>query len=214
MQGTEAMRREPFFAACGNSKAGYSQYELIAAIFLVFVLLLGILIMLAPSGYDPDTGELNVPPHRWTNAMYAYSALQRVEVGARTYFDMHQNLPGDSTDVFENATVSIRGNGDGRIERKRMENVKFFKDLYQAGIMPSDVIRIRGRELDIYWITLKAKNQKLNEGNFFKLQGFNLDEARALDYQFDDAWNDTGDVYYSINDDGTANLYVNFELFK
>jgi len=207
------MRQTPLPVARQRAGAGYSKYELIAAIFLVFILLLGILIMLAPSGYDPDTGELNVPPHRWSNAMYAYNALERVKTGARTYYDMRQHLPGDCTDVFENATVRIQGDGDGRIERQTMENVKFFKDLYEAGIMPSDVILIRGRELEIYWTRLKAKNETLNEGNFFKLMGFNLDEARALDYQFDDAWNDTGDVYYSINDDGTANLYVNFDIF-
>jgi hypothetical protein len=172
------------------------------------------MVMLLPGGYDPETGELDVPPYRWSNAMYAYNALQRVETGARTYYDMHAYLPGDSTEVFQNATIRLEGDGDGRIERGRDENVKFFRDLYQSGIMPAPVIRIRGSILDIYWVELTAEGRDLSEGNFFKLPGFNLDEARALDYKFDDAWNDTGDVFYSLNEDDSVDLYVNFRLFR
>lgn len=193
---------------------GYSQYELIAAIFLIFLLLFGVLIMVMPGdGYDTDTGELDVPPYRWANAMYAYNALQRVQAGAMAYFDLHQHIPGDSPKKFENATHSIRGDGDGRIERSGKENVKFFIDLHRAGIMPSETILIRGRELDVFWLELKADDRVLSQGNFFKLPGMNLAEARALDYKYDDGWNDGGDIFYSIRDDDTADLYVNFKLF-
>lgn len=197
-----------------GASAGYSQYEIVAAIFLVFLLLFGVLIMVMPGGgYDQDTGELDVPPYRWGNAIYIYNALQRVETGARIYYDLHHAMPGDSPELFQNATTVIKGDADGRIERGRMENVKFFIDLYKSGILPEETIRIRAKPLDIYWVELKAEGKVLAEGNFFKLAGINVDEARALDYKFDDARNDTGSVIYSLNDDGSGDVYVNFELF-
>ncbi|MDY7001328.1 MAG: hypothetical protein SVS15_06060 [Thermodesulfobacteriota bacterium] len=195
-----------------KSSRGYTQSELVAAVFVVFLLILGVLYVATP-GEDSGAGDAGVPVYRWANAMYAHNALERYRIAVMNYYDMHGQLPGDSSTDARNSTGGIIGNNNGRVEREIEENVKFFKDLYASGVTVSETIRIRGGILDFYWMKLYANSTLAGEGNFFKLPGFNRAEARALDYKFDDGWNDSGDIISSLNDNGTVDLYVKFIMY-
>jgi len=196
-----------------KSSQGYAQSELVVAVFVVFLLILGVLYVATP-GEDSEARDAGVPVYRWANAMYAHNALQRYRVAVMNYHDMYGQLPGDSSTEALNSTGGIIGNNNGRVEREIEENVKFFKDLHESGITPSETIRIRGGTLDFYWMNLYANNTLAGQGNFFKLPSFNEAEARALDYRFDDGWNDSGDIISSLNDNGTVDLYVKFSIYE
>ncbi len=196
-----------------KSSQGYTQSEFLVAVFVVFLLILGVLYVVTP-GEDSEAGDAGVPVYRWANAMYAHNALERFRIAVVNYYDMHGQLPGDSATDARNSTGGIIGNNNGRVERENEENVKFFKDLYASGSTPSETIRIRGGVVDFYWMNLYANSTLAGEGNFFKLPQFNKAEAKALDHKFDDGWNDTGDIISSLNDDGTVDLYVKFLMYE
>ena len=196
-----------------KSSQGYTQSEFVAAVFVVFLLVLGVLYVATP-GEDSGAEEADVPVYRWANAMYTRNALERYRIAVMNYYDMHGQLPGDSSTDARNSTGGIIGNNNGRVEREIEENVKFFKDLYESGATPSEIIRIRGGILDFYWMNLYANNTLAGEGNFFKLPDFNRAEARALDYKFDDGWNDSGNIISSLNDNGTVDLYVKLLMYE
>lgn len=197
-----------------RSSPGYTQSEFLVAVFVVFLLIVGFLYVVAPAGGDSEAEEAGVPVYRWANAMYARNALERYRVAVMNYYDLYGQLPGDSATGARNSTGGIIGNNNGRVEREIEENIKFFNDLYESGITVSRTVRIRGRVLDFYWMNLYANNTLAGQGNFFKLPRFNRAEARALDYKFDDGWNDSGDIISSVNDDGTVDLYVKFSLYE
>lgn len=193
---------------CGGVR-GFVMVEFLAAVAIVFVLLLALLYIVNPTGKGAESG--NVPMFRAANASYAYSLLERYRIDALSYIERTSKLPGDgSPKRAENAT---RGMGNGKIEKDFGENVLFFEDLYNTGFIQSETVRIRGLMLDVYWTDLFVGDVRVGEGNYFKLRGMNIFEAIALDHKYDDGNNATGNVVYNVVDDDTADLYYKLRLF-
>lgn len=187
-----------------KSTAGFSQFEFIVCIFIVLFLLMGVVYINLPGGSDWEEGEgpPHIPPYRWANAAYIHNQLESLRVSVLGYKDMYNRMPGDS------------GRGDHlRIEKGLGENRKFFKDLHDAGYIRREEVLIRGRDLDVYW-TVLGVNGNATQGNFFKLPGVNIHEARAVELKYDDGRNYAGNVLYSVKEGaGEADLFVRLELY-
>jgi hypothetical protein len=186
-----------------SSRAAFSRFEFIVCIFVVLFLLMGVVYINLPRVDWDEEGPPHIPPYRWANAMYVKNELERIRVATLGYLDMHSRLPGESGS----------GGKSGMIERARGENRGFFEDLHDAGFIRREEVLIRGRTLDVYWTRLASQGNATTEGNFFKLPGVNIHEARAVELKYDDGKNFDGDVLYTVVDDEHADLYVRLELY-
>lgn len=192
---------------------GYVQTELIVGFGLVALLVLGLLYTVNPLAGD-DEGGGSIPAYRSANAMYIYNSIERQRVALSSYYDLYGELPGDSSVPMEIDGRRIVGNANGKIEVPNHEKDKVFPELFQSGVAPVKIARIRGKVLELSWVTLKDGDKVLGTGHFFKIPGVHPLEARSYDLKYDDASSDSGDVFYARNPEEGVDLYIKLELYK
>ena len=191
-------------------RRGFGQLELLTGVVLVGGLLLGVLLLVV----DRGDGSESVPSYRMAYATYAYNALERERLAILSYLDTNGVLPGDDSRPRDISGKLVAGNEDGRIDDKAGESAKVFMDLHEAGLIPDENVRIRGRGLKLSWVRLLSGGKVLDEGNFFKLTGINKDEAKGFDMRFDDGGSASGNVLYFDDDDDGVSFYYRLELLK
>lgn len=185
---------------------GFALSEMLVGVLIFSSILLALLYMWTADG-DDDAVGIDVSPYRVANAIYAHGLLEGYRVAVMQYVDMHGYLPGDT-----GAPANATGRGDWRIEREYGEDKAVFEALARAGVVPRGTLRVRGRELAFFWATLMSGEEGLQGANYFVLRGFNRDEARAMDWKFDDGRNNDGNILYAIVDDDVVDLYYKLEL--
>lgn len=146
--------------------------------------------------------------------MYIYNALERQRVAVMSFQDLYGQLPGDSDQPVEIDGVRIAGNSNGKIETENGEYRKVFYDLYVAGVLPGDKVRVRSRPLQLFYVVLREGDKVLGEGHFFKLSGIHMLEAKAYDLKYDDGNSDKGNALYAKAENDTADLYVKLDLYQ
>ena len=191
-------------------RMGFGQLELLASLAVIGCLLLGVLLLVAGRG----NGSESVPSYRMAFATYVYNALERERLAIMSYVDTKGVLPGDDSQPRTISGRLVEGNEDGRIDAEAGESVKVFVDLHEAGLIPKEIVRIRGRALGLSWVRLLSGGNVLDEGNFFKLTGINKDEAKGFDMRFDDGGSASGNVLYFDDDDDGVSFYYRLELLK
>lgn len=195
------------------SAAGFSILEMLVGVFLVFALVLGILNLVTSEGGGTEE-DYGVSPYRAMYATYLYGRITEWSSVIQSFKDRHGNLPGDSAQPpFSDADGRAVGDGNGRVEREKGENRKFFNDLYLAGLASEPLIRLRGRIMDFYWADLSVNGTHSRPGNYMKLPNINRDEALALDHKYDDRDRNRGNVLYFDNPDRTVDLFVLFTSY-
>lgn len=198
----------------GGGTLGIVRNEAIIVVVVVLVLVLGSLLLLNP-GQSDDYDF--VPPWRQTNAVYAFHALEEFRGHMQAYYDMTATLPGDRRDAsYTNSTGSVIGNGNGHIEKGNEENIKVFRDLHANGITEDDTIRVRGRDLNLYWMQVQWDDGTADEGHYMRIDGFNHLEAQAMDRHYDDGNGAAGQILYFPyeEDDQYVTLIVKFSLYQ
>lgn len=191
---------------------GFTFTEFFVAVIVLFAVM-GLAFGLMSFSGEGDAGKRSVPPYRVANAMYIQTALENMRVSFETYQDTFGALPGDDARAATVDGETVRGNANGRIERWNGEDLKVFVDLVDAGVLDSDVVRIRGRILEVFWADLLVDGRPMGRGNYFFLSGIHLDEAFQLDRTLDDGSGNAGNIVYTEND-GFADLYVKLELHQ
>lgn len=192
-----------------TSMSGFSIYEMVVGVFLVFALVLGILTLVTMEGTGTEE-DYGVSPYRAMYATYIYGRLQEWSSVFHSFSERFGALPGDSPrpPFTDGQGRNIVGNGDSRVERERGENLKFSHDLYAAGMANQPAVLVRGRAMDFYWREGNANGTRSKAGNYMKLPNINRDEALALDHKYDDGSRDSGNVFYFDNPDGSVDLFV------
>ncbi|NJB67871.1 hypothetical protein GGQ74_001511 [Desulfobaculum xiamenense] len=190
---------------CRAGRRGFAISELLVGVLLLFAVLLGLLYIWTTDEGTQGRG-LDVTPYRTANAVYAYNLLESYRVAVMNYIDMYGHLPGDE------GAVNGTGRGDWRIERALGEDALAVAELHASGVVPTANPRVRGCALDLYWVSLVADGRELGGANYFVLRGFNADEARAMDWKFDDKRADAGNILYSPVDDEHVDLFLKIKL--
>jgi len=197
----------------GTSTRGFTIFEMVLGVFLVFALLLGVLIVITSEGSGTEK-DYGVSPYRAMYAGYINNRLKEWTNAILSYQNMNGALPGDSSSSpFTNSSGGTIGDNNGRVEKDKEENVKFFRDLFDAGLASEPRVRVRNRVMDFYWADLSRNHTRGAAGNYFKLPCIHRDEALALDQKFDDGSRTSGSVLYFDNPDGTVDLFVLFSPF-
>ncbi len=191
-----------------TSMAGFSIYEMVVGIFLVFALLLGVLVLVTMEGSGTEE-DYGVSPYRTMYATYLYGRLSEWASVIHSYEDRNGALPGDNrrTSFTDDQGRTIVGNGDTRVERANGENRKFFLDIHSAGLSSDPVIRVRGRVMDFYWREDNANGTRSRAGNYMTLPNVNREEALAVEHKYDNQDRLSGNVLYFPNPDGTVDLF-------
>lgn len=192
-----------------TSMSGFSIYEMVVGVFLVFALVLGILILVTMEGTGSNE-DYGVSPYRAMYATYLHGRLTEWSSVINSYTERYGALPGDSSrpPFTDEQGRSVVGNGNFRVERENGENRKFFHDLYAAGMASEPLIRVRGRVMDFYWRERDANGTRSQAGNYVTLPNVNRDEALAMDYKYDNRDPLSGGVLYFPNPDGTVEVFV------
>lgn len=192
-----------------TSISGLSTYETVVGVFLIFALLLGILVLVTSESGD----DYDVSPYRVMYATYLYGRANEWSAVIQGFQERQGALPGDSSrPAFTDAQGRAVGDNNGRVERDKGENLKFFNDLYASGLASEPVIRVRGRVMDFYWADLARNGTSTRPGHYMKLPNIHRDEALALDRKFDDRDRTGGNVLYFDNPDGTVDLFIRFPV--
>lgn len=207
------MRMPPPGPPARKARRGFSVFELVVGVFVVFALLLGVLILVTSEGGGSQK-DFSVSPYRAMYAGYINNRLKEWTNALLSYQEMHGYLPGDFPDPgYINSKGQAIGNADGRVERENEENIKFFSDLYHSGLSSDPRIRVRSHLLDFFWFDPARNATRGEAGNYFVLPGTNRDEALALDHNYDDGDKTAGRVLYFDNPAGTVDVFVLFVPF-
>ncbi|MEW5726111.1 MAG: hypothetical protein AB1896_23580, partial [Thermodesulfobacteriota bacterium] len=83
-------------ARAETCNSGFSIYELVVAVFIVFSLVLGFLILVTSEGESPEGGFF-VSPYRAMYAKYINNRLSEWTSVILSYESMNGGLPGDSS---------------------------------------------------------------------------------------------------------------------
>ncbi len=195
-----------------KSSPGFSISEMILAVFLVFALIFGVVLMLTWESGDLDSPGGN--PYRAQYAGYIHDRLLGWQSAVVSFQGMTGSLPGDSNKpLTTNANGDLIGNGNGRVEKEIGENLKFFSDLYAMGLSSEPQVRVRGQVMDFYWCDFSQNGSTARPDNYFKLPNINADEAKSMDYRYDDGNRSSGDLLYFPNPDGSVDLFSRFKPF-
>jgi hypothetical protein len=195
------------------STSGLAAFEMLVGVLLVFALLLGILVLVTSEGSGTEE-NYSVSPYRAMYATYLHNRLNEWSTVIQGFKEQHGVLPGDSpqppnTDSEGRAV----GNGNGRVERDKGENRKFFNDLFVSGLASEPLIRVRGKVMDFYWADLGRNGTGARPGHYMKLPNIHRDEALALDHKYDDRDRTSGTVLYFDNPDGTVDVFIQFTAY-
>lgn len=193
--------------------SGFSAFEMVVGVLLVFALLLGLLILVTSEG-DGTEEDYGVSPYRAMYATYLHGRLNEWTSVIQSFKDQQGFLPGDSPrPPFTDADGRAIGDMNGRVERDKGENRKFFNDLYVSGLASEPLIRLRGRIMDFYWADLGRNGTDARPGHYMKLPNVHRDEALALDHKYDDRDRTRGAVLYFENPDGSVDLFIQFTAY-
>lgn len=200
------LRCDGYVLPSRRSRRGRAVSELLVGVLIVSIVLLGLLYLWTEDDKPTEFG-IDVSPYRVANAVYAHNLLERYRLAVMNYIDMYGQLPGDV-----GAQANGTGRGDWRLERQYGEGERALADMADASVVPRGTLRVRGRELELAWVSLVADERELTGANYFVLRGFNRDEARAMDWKFDDGRNNDGDILYAVRGEDVVDLYMRLEL--
>ena len=197
----------------GRYSPGFAMYEMALGVFLVFALLLGMLILVTWEN-DGTEKTFGVSPYRAMYAGYINNRLKEWTSAVLSFRDMNGALPGDAASPsMVNSMGQTIGDNNGRVEREKEENLKFFTDLFNAGLANEPRVRLRSVIMDFYWVDFSRNGGRGKAGNYFKLPGIHPDEALAVDHNYDDGDPAAGNVLFFPNPDGTVDLFYLFNPY-
>lgn len=196
-----------------RASPGFTMTESLVGILLVFALLFGVLVYMTRDGGGAGE-DYGVSPYRAFYADYIRNNLNGWKSAILSFKGTNGALPGDcATPRAANSSGQFIGDNNGRVEREKEENLKFFQDLYAAGLASDPRILVRGRTMDFYWADLTKNGATAVPDNYMKLPGIHHDEALALDRKTDDGDRRSGDVVFFDNPDGSVDLFVRFNPY-